>query len=301
MANTLGTTNADVIAQEALKQLQAALPILGQIATDHSKENARFGETIIIHEVAAASATAFNPAVGYTPSDRAQVDIPVVLNKHKHHTYGVSVQEASSSRVDLIKRFGLNAAYSLGAAIVADLCALITNENFPNKTTKALGAGGDGFDRKSVIAVGAALSKRGVPPLGRFMLLNPDYYGSLSMDLTMLQVMMARGAQAVESGKLPNVHGFEVSEFVDLPTNEENLVGFAGTRTALALATRLPDDPGQGEPNCRISTVTDENTGLSMQVREWYEPTLAQYRRTFTIMYGVAVGQKAALQRIVSA
>jgi hypothetical protein len=301
MANTLGTTNADVIAQEALKQLQAALPILGQIATDHSKENARFGETIIVHEVAAASAVPFNPAVGYVPGDRTQVDIPVGLDRHKHHTYGVSVQEASSSRVDLIRRFGLNAAYSIGAAIVSDLCALITASNYPNKTTKALGAGGDGFDRKAAISVATALSKRGVPPLGRFMLLNPEYYGSLSMDVTMLQVLLARGASAVESGKLPNVHGFEVSEFVDLPANSENLMGFAGTRTAIALATRIPDDPGTGESNCRISTVTDENTGLSLQVREWYEATLAQFRRTYTLMYGVAKGQTDALQRIVSA
>lgn len=300
MANTLGTTNADVIAQEALKELQAALPILSQIAADHSKEKARFGETIIVHEVAAAAAIPFDPAVGYVPSDRTQVDIEVKLDKHKHHTYSVGVQEASSSRVDLIKRFALNAAYSIGSAVVGDLCALIVNANFSHKTTKALGAGGDGFDRKAVIGVGTALSKRGVPPLGRFMLLNPEYYGSLSMDVTMLQVLLAAGARTVETGNLPNVHGFEVSEFVDLPANAEHLAGFAGTRTALALATRIPDDPGQGESNCRISTVAEENTGLALQVREWYEATLAQYRRTYTLMYGVAKGQTGALQRVVA-
>lgn len=301
MPNTLGTTNADVIAQEALKALQGALPVLSQIATDHSKEGARFGETVIVHEVSAAAAADFVPATGYVASDRVQVDIPVALNKHKHHTYSVGVQEASSSRVDLIKRFGLNAAYALGAAVVSDLCALILEANFANKSTKALGAGGDGFDRKAAIAVGTALSKRGVPGFGRFMLLNPDYYGSLSMDVTMLQVLLAAGAQSVQSGKLPQIHGFDVSEFVDLPANGQNLVGFAGTRTALAFASRLPDDPGQGQSNVRISTVTDEQTGLSLQVREWYNPDLAKFNRTYTLMYGVAKGQTDALQRIVSA
>lgn len=301
MGNTLGTTNADIIAQEALKELQAALPVLGQIATDHSKEKAKFGEAVIVHEVAAASAINFDPAVGYVVSNRTQVDIPVTINKHKHHTYGVAVQEASSSLVDLIRRFALNAAYSLGAAIVTDLCDLIVNGNFANKTVKALGAGGDGFDRKAVIGVGTALSKRGVPPMGRFMLLNPDYYGSLSQDMTMLQVMLSKGAEVVQSGRLPNIHGFDVSEFVDLPANDENMVGFAGTRTALALATRIPDDPGEGESNVRLSVVTDENTGMSVQVREWYEATLAQFRRSYTLMYGVAKGQTGALQRIVSA
>lgn len=301
MPNTLGTTNADVIAQEALTQLQGTLPILSQVASDYSKENARFGEAVIVHEVSAAAAADFVPATGYAPSARAQVDIPVTINKHKHHTYSVGVQEASSSRVDLIKRFGLNAAYSIGSALVADLCALVLNSNFAGKTVKALGAGGDGFDRKQLVGVGTALSKRGVPPLGRFALLNPDYYGSLSMDITMLQVMLGAGAQAVSTGRLPQIHGFDVSEFVDLPGNSENLVGFAGARTALAIATRIPDDPGQGESNCRISVVSDAQTGLSLQVREWYNPDLAQFRRSYTLMYGVAVGQDDALQRIVSA
>ena len=300
MSNTLGTTNADVIAQEALKALQASLPILGQIATDHSKQNARWGESVIVHEVAAAAAADFNPATGYVASARTQVDIPVTLNKHKHHTYSVGVQEASSSRVDLIKRFGLNAAYALGAAVVGDLCALIVAENFANKTVVDLGAGEDGFTRKSAIRVGKALSKRGVPGMGRFMLLNPDYYGSLSMDITTLQVMLAAGAEAVQSGKLPNVHGFDVSEFVDLPANGEDLVGFAGTRTSLAFASRIPDDPGQGQPNVRISTVTDEATGLSLQVREWYNADLAKFYRAYTLMYGVAKGQVGALERITS-
>jgi hypothetical protein len=301
MPNTLGTTNADVIAQEALKALQGTLPILGQIATDHSKEKARFGEAVIVHEVAAAAAIDFDAATGYVPAARTQVDIPVTINKHKHHTYGVTVQEASSSRVDLIARFALNAAYSIGAALVTDLCALILEAAFANKTVKALGAGGDGFDRKAAIAIGTALSKRGVPGMGRFMLLNPDYYGSLSMDLTMLQVMLGKGSEAVESGKLPRVHGFDVSEFVDLPANGQNLVGFAGTRTSLALATRIPDDPGEGESNVRISTVTDEQTGISLQVREYYNSTLATFNRSYTLMYGVAKGQADALQRIVSA
>lgn len=301
MANTLGTTNGNVIAQEALKALQGALPFLGQIASDHSKESAKFGEAVIVHEVAAASAADFNPANGYVVSDRTQVDISVTLNKHKHHTYGIGVQEASSSRVDLIQRFALNAAYSIGSAVAQDLFALVLNAAFANKTTKALGAGGDGFDRKALISVGTALSKRGVPGFGRFCVLNPDYYGSLSMDATLMQVLLGAGAQAVQSGRLPMVHGFDVSEFVDLPANAENLVGIAGTRTALAFASRIPDDPGQGQSNVSISVVTDEQTGLSLQVREWYNADYASFRRTYTLMYGVAVGQEEALQRIVSA
>jgi hypothetical protein len=301
MPNTLGTTNAGVIAQEALKQLAAALPILGQIASDHTQDGAKFNETITVHEVTAAAAADFDPETGYVASARTITDIPVTINKHKHHTYSVNVQEASSSRVDLIKRLGLNAAYSIGSAVVADLCALITKASFTNETVIALGAGGDGFSRKGAVKLGTALSKRGVPGINRFALLNADYFGSLSMDDSLMNLIALTGGRAATDGNLPLVHKIAFSEFVDLPKNNGNLVGFAGARTALAFATRIPDDPCQGQPGVNIQTVRDEDTGLALQVREWCNPDLAQFKRTYTLMYGVAKGQVAALERLVDA
>lgn len=298
--NTLGTTNADLIAQKALVAFVEMFPFLRKIATDFSSEGAKFNETVIVHEVAAAAAAEFVPATGYAPSNRTMVDIPVKIDKHKHHTYKVGVQEASTSRVDLIQRLANTAAWSIGAAVMADLWALILNAAFANKTVKALGAGGDGFDRKAAIAIGMALSKRSVPDFGRFMLLNADYYGSFCMDTAMLQVLLAGGADAVKTGSLPQIHGFDVMQYATAPDNGEDLVGIAGVSTALALATRIPDDPGQGASNCRISTVTDTDSGLSLQVREWYNADLAEFRRSYTLMYGVAVGQGAGLQRITS-
>lgn len=301
MANTVGTTNADVIAQRALETLVARLPILGQISTNLSDDRARFGASVITHVVTAAEAADFDAAAGYAPSDRTQTDVSVTLNKHKHHTYGVGVQEASSSNVDLIERLGATAAYSIGSAIVSDLLALVLAAAYTNGSEFDLGVDENGFARKSVIAIGKALSNRKVPPMGRFMVLNPDYYASLCMDNTMLSALLQAGASSIQSGRLPNVHGFDVSEFVDLPDNSENLVGIAGTPDCLCLATRIPDDPGEGRSNVRISTVKEEQTGMALQVREWYNSDLAQFRRTYTLMYGVAVGQAASLQRITEA
>lgn len=299
--NVLGTTNADVIAQKAMVQMKARLPILGQIATDLSAENARYGEKIIVNEVQAATAVPFVKATGYVASARTMVDIPVTLDQHVHHTYSVGVQEASSTRVDLVDRLALNAAYSIGSAIVASLAALMTAANFSAKTTKALGAGSDGFDRKSLLLAGAALSKRGAVPFGRYMMLNGDYFSSLMMDNNLLNLMVLSGQKVVGGLAVPDVHGFGVSEYVDLPANGENLVGFCGTRSALAFATRLPDDPGKDFSNVRISQVVEEETGMAIQTREWYDSTLGTVNRSYTLMYGVGVGQSAAGQRIVSA
>lgn len=300
MGNTNATTNATVIAQKALETLVARLPLLKKITTDFSDENARFNEQIITHIVTAATAIDFNSVNGYAPSDRVQIDVPVTINKHKHHTYTVGVQEASSSRIDLIERYATTAAYSIGSALIEDLCKLVKNAAFANKSTIALGAGGDGFSRKSLIGLGIAMGNRNVAPLGRFCMLNSEYYGSLAMDNIMVTALLQSGADLVKSGVLPGLHGFDVMEFSALPDNDENLVGFAGTADALVLATRLPDDPGQGSSNCLITNVLDQDSGLSLQVREWYNADLAQFRRTYTLMYGVAKGQAASLQRIIS-
>jgi hypothetical protein len=300
MANTNGTTNAVQIAQEALVQLKAQLPFITQIASDHTQDGAKFGEQIIVHEVQATTADDFNPATGYVAKARTQVDIPVTINKHKHHTYSVGVQEASSSRVDLIKRYALNAAYALGFAIVSDVAALVKAAAFANKTFIALGAAEDGFNRKGVVRVGKALSKRGVSPAGRFLLLNSDYWASLLSDDSLLNLLALSGRSVIESNSLDNVHGFSISEFVDLPDNGENLVGFGGLRTGLAFATRLPDDPCQGQPGGTITVVKDEATGISLQVREWCNWDLGEFKRAYTFMYGVGAGQVGAIQRVVS-
>jgi hypothetical protein len=289
-----------VIAQKALETLVARLPILRKISTDFSDQKQKFGENVIVHVVSPAAAAEFSSSTGYVVSERTQNDVAVPMDHHIHHTYGVGVQEASSSRVDLINRFATTAAYSLGANIVSALCALVKKANFANETVIALGTGGDGFNRKGVIKVGTALGKRFVAPFDRFMLLNSDYYGSLCNDITIVGGMNNPGQKTIQSGVLPDVHGFEVSEYVSLPDNSQNLVGFAGTVDSLALATRIPDDPGQGASNCSITIATEPQTGLSIQVREWYNPDMAQYRRSYTLMFGVAKAQTAALQRIVS-
>jgi hypothetical protein len=298
--NTLGTTNGILIAMKALETLLAKLPFLGQITQDFSDQKAKLNQTIITHVVTPAQAIPFDPAVGYAASPRTQIDVPVTITDHVHHTYAIGVQEASSTAINLIERFAVTAAYSVGQALVNKVCALIKAAAFPNASVFPLGAGGDGFDRKCLIKCGVALGKRFVPPVGRFALLNSDYYGSLANDLTVVAQLYNQGQNAIQSGLLSNVHGFDVSEYVALPDNGENLVGIAGTVDSLVLATRIPDDPGEGNAVVDISTITDPKSGISMQMREWYNADLAQYKRTYTLMFGAAIAQAAALQRITS-
>ena len=47
--------------------------------------------------------------------------------------------------------------------------------------------------------------------------------------------------------------------------------------------------------------MTEPNTGLSLQLRQWYEPKEGKEYRSYVMLYGVAAGNPAALERLVTA
>ena len=77
-------------------------------------------------------------------------------------------------------------------------------------------------------------------------------------------------------------------------------MGFAAHESALIIASRLPD-AGPADYPMSVENVTDKESGLSLQMREWYDPSAGARHLTCTVMYGVAVGNAAALHRITSA
>jgi hypothetical protein len=131
------------------------------------------------------------------------------------------------------------------------------------------------------------------------MVVNSGHYGALAKDITIVGNNTNPDGR-IASGRLPNVHGFDVQEFSALPANAENLVGVALVPEAVGIVTALPEAPTIQEGG-RMTVVTDENTGLSILLRQWYNWDKGIENRSLTLMYGVAKGNTAAAQRITSA
>jgi hypothetical protein len=284
MANTVGTANGTIIAQRALETLLVEFPMLSQIATDFSNEVERFNQTVMSTVVVPGTASDYHTTNGYVADNRTNIDVPVVINKHKHHTYAVNDQERTANSRNLIELYAKTGAHALGKQMVDDLCAIILAANF----SETYDSTPDNFDRDDVCEIDEDMADLNIPADGRFMVLKPAYYKGLKLDTTIV-ANAGSASDAVKSGVLPNVDGFSVSRYSGLPANGENLAGFAGTRDALVIATRLPELPSTQVPG-KISVVTEPNTGLSIQLREWYDMTLGKEFRTMTLMYGVAVG-----------
>ncbi|NDB96864.1 MAG: hypothetical protein EBZ78_12010, partial [Verrucomicrobia bacterium] len=65
MANSIGTTNANVIAQRALEILVADYSFLKNSVTDFSSEAAKYNASIYTHRISATTAQDYSQANGY--------------------------------------------------------------------------------------------------------------------------------------------------------------------------------------------------------------------------------------------
>ena len=296
MPNINATVNAPLIAQQALTTLLAKFPILTEIATDFSDQAVKFQQDIITHIVTPTVAQNFDPTVGYVPSDQAQVDVAVKIDKHAYAGYAITDVERSTSVIDLNQRYADKVAYALGRKVSDDLFALVVAANFPNSTQVPVGS----FGRDTIVDIGTKMNKRFIPDMGRFMFVNSDYYNALQKDEALYKAYIApQVGDVVVTGVLPHVNGFTVVEYSALPDNGERLMGLAGIREGLIIAARVPDVPAF-TGDTEINVVTDPRTGLSVQVRDRYDGRLGRQEVSYTLMYGFTAANKPMLERIVA-
>jgi hypothetical protein len=293
MANSLGTTNANVIAQRALEILVADYSFLRNSVADFSSEAAKYNASIYTHRISATTAQDYSQANGYVASATTQSDVAITLNKFKHVTYSVDDQERTSSNINLIERFAGAAAHALGLQMVGDLLALVTSSSFTSALTQSSAT----FSYASVVSAGITLNNANVPQHDRYAVLAPSFYGRLLNDSTIVANAQISGEQARTAG-IGSVAGFNINMYSAVPSNSITLGGFFAQREALLIAARVPEIPTGVPIPGDISVVTEPRTGLSVQVREAYSVQTGQLSRTYCLIYGCKAGETNSLVRI---
>jgi len=293
MANSIGTTNANVIAQRALEILVADYSFLRNSVTDFSSEAAKYNASIYTHRISATTAQDYSQANGYVATATTQTDVQITLNKFKHVSYSVDDQERTSSNINLIERFAGAAAHALGLQMVGDLLALVTSSSFTNALTQSSAT----FSYASVVSAGITLNNNNVPQHDRYAVLAPSYYGRLLNDSTIVANAQITGEQARTAG-IGSVAGFNINMYSAVPSNSITLGGFFAQREALLIAARVPEIPTNVPIPGTIDTVTEPRTGLSIQIREAYNVFSGQLQRTYALIYGCKAGETNSLVRI---
>lgn len=295
MANTLGGINLTVIAQDGLTTLLSEFPLINTFTTNFGGDIAQKGEAVTTRIASAVTATDIG-ANGYAASNVTSTAKTVTLNKHKGFVMGFDDGEVAKGGYDMLKRtFLAPAAHATVKAIMDDVFALTTAANFSSVGYNSTAAA---FDADSVASLSQVLTDANNPQAGRTLIIKPALYTSLAKD-NAIQAQYASGTNApLTENLLPRIHGFTVRQYSDLPATETNQKGIAVTPEAILIATRLPATPTNWYGN--VATATDKTSGLSIQVREWYDGKDGKQYISMSLLYGVAVGNAACLTRIIA-
>ena len=295
MSNTLGGINLQVIAQDSLTTLLAQFPLVNKFTTDFGGDTLQRGESVTTRIASGVSATDI-AASGYSRSNVASTAKTVTLNKHKGFVMGFTDGEVSKGGYDVLRRtFIRPAAHAVVKAVMDDVFDLVDGTNFPSTGYNGTVAA---FDADAVADISQALTDANVPMAGRTLIVKPSLYTSLAKDNS-IQAQYASGTNApLTENLLPRIHGFEVNQYTALPATITNLKGIAVSPEAILIAARLPATPTNWYGN--VATATDAESGLSIQVREWYDGDAGEQKLSMSILYGVTVGNPSCLAKIIA-
>jgi hypothetical protein len=294
-AGNLGGINLQVIAQDSLTTLLAQFPLVNKFTTDFGGDILQRGESVTTRIASGVSATDI-AASGYSRSDVQSTAKTVTLNKHKGFVMGFSDGEVSKGGYDVLRRtFIRPAAHAVVKAVMDEVFDLCNGTNFPSTGYNGTVAA---FDADAVADISQALTDANVPMAGRTLIVRPALYTSLAKDNS-IQAQYASGTNApLTENLLPRIHGFEVNQYTALPATVTNLKGIAVSPEAILIAARLPATPTNWYGN--VATATDAESGLSIQVREWYDGDMGEQKLSMSILFGVSVGNPACLSKIIA-
>lgn len=295
MSNNIGGINLTVIAQDGLSTLLAEFPLISKFTTNFGGEIAVKGETVTTRLANSVTATDIG-ANGYSKSNVTSVAKPVTLDKHKGFVMGFTDGEVAKGGYEVLRKtFIRPAAHAVSKAVLDDIFALVTAQNFTSTGYDSTIAS---FDADAVAGLSQTLTDANVPQANRLLIVKPSLYTSLARD-NAIQAAYASGTNApLTENILPRVHGFEVNQYSALPETITNLRGIAVSPEAFLIATRLPATPTNWYGN--VATAVDDKSGLAVQVREWYDGDAGEQKLSMSILYGVAVGNANCLTKIVA-
>lgn len=294
MANTLGGINLAQIAEQSLDYLSTQFHPLRAFARDFSDDISGQGESVTTR--VPSSMTASDLSAGYGASDVTSTAKTVTLNKFKGYSMAFTDMEVSKAgNFDWLSSVFLAPALEVTLdAVMDDLLALVLNANYSsNEVITAAN-----FDADEVADLAGDLTTAKVPKSERALILPPSYYSSLQKDAIIQDASGYGSAAGVQENAAQRVHGFDVYEYTGIPANSENLAGVALHPSALILAARTPAAPADG--NVETQDIVD-STGLPIQLRTFYDAVAGKHYLTMGVLYGVGVGNGAALKRIKSA
>jgi hypothetical protein len=289
MANSIVSAPA-VLAESVINSIKGKLPALKSFSSVFSTLEGQAGKSVFVPLVGTASATEFG-ASGYTAGDDQTLTNATVTLKHFKVSARFSPLDVKSYGAQyLVNAFTPTAANAIAEACLAEVSALIVAANY--SSSQATGAS---LSYSEVITAKGVLDTAKASDT-RALILNATYANNLLTD-AQIAAAYALGAQVIQSGQIGQVGGMSVYQFTSLPTNSENLAGFACGSDAIAVASGLPMSE---IPGFETAVAVDSDTGLGIQIIMGQEQS-GYYLVCATLLFGAAKGRATSLTRLLTA
>lgn len=289
MANSI-TAAPSVLAQGVIAALANKLPVLNGFSSVFTSSIQGAGKTIQVPLIGTSTATEFGSG-GYTTQDDATVTSTSVTLKHFKVSSRFSPLDVREYGMAFFaNNFVETAAIALSQKCMTEINSLITVANYASGTNT-----GANLSYAEVVAAQKTLDDAKAPDK-RALVLGNGYLSDLRSDASIIAAFQL-GANVISTGSLGSIAGAQVYQFSNLSANAESLAGFICGADAIAVATALPFNE---IPGAEVSSATDPNTGLSVQVMIIQEQS-GFLNVTATLLFGAAVGRATSLRRLTTA
>lgn len=295
MPNITSTVAADFIptiwANAALDILKANLVLAKLVTKDSDVSAFEVGSTLRIPFP--GSFTAQDKAADTAVTPQAPTgggSVSVQLNKYKVVDFIVEDVARVQANQDLLNRYLQPAAYALVEALEKDIWALYAS------FSATAGTAGSDITPAVVRQARRMLNDARIPQDRRYLVISPKDEIALLADSTLQTYFATARQEAVASGAIGRLYGFDVyvSQLAPVvtgtPTTTYNL---AFHPQAIILAMRgLPEPPAS--TGIKAATVRDPDTGIVLRAVYSYDVAYRGVRVGLDILYGVAVLRNAA-------
>lgn len=306
--NTIATElKRQVILQDAIVDFRRRLLSLGQFSTVYQNVPLEGTNKVEVpfYDLDSVASISWNPSNGYNTGSNTTTD-------KREITIGYGASYGDRLRVDLaftseeiarqpflnIKQLLQLKIDKLAYDIVTDVLGIVTVANYGTAAVTKTAATFDSDD-----IVNMKLACKTWPEMGRSLFLDSEYDAALLKDVSFKNWMNAASDSAIKEGRLyPRVVGFDYVEIPTIPTNSENLVGFAAWKSAILFAT-APVPPVQEVRNAGTTyeIFVDDQTGIGFEYRTFGSNVLDTATHVVEVSYGFAKGNANALKAIRSA
>lgn len=289
MANSIATAPA-ILAESVIASIKGKLPALKSFSSVFSTLEGSAGKSVFVPLIGTSTATEFGASGYLTQDDATLAGVTVTLKHFKVSSRFSPLDVKSYGAQYLVNAFTPTAGNAIAEACMAEIAALITNANYSSNSVP-----GAALSYAEVVAAKGVLDTAKASDT-RALIVNPTYANNLLTD-SQIAAAYALGAQVIQSGQIGQIGGMSVYQWSSLPTNSENLAGFACGSDAIAVASGLPMSE---IPGFETAVAVDADTGLGIQIIMGQEQS-GYFNVTATLLFGAAKGRATSLTRLLTA